>query len=272
VIRLEEQIFKLGRRSLAPAILTAIMLVIAGMAAVTGCGNDTTVDSTQETATKTDIANTTPGVTPGAYSFELPKKSAHYETNTPAHEAVLAGVPINVVIDFNFDLAPPSSISIMSNGKEYATGDTVIDESLLALRRPMAPDAPDGLYTVNYNACWPDGSCHDGHFQFAIDRSSTAGFTDMRSTAEVKVAMADISFSPRDVRISRSTRVTWQNNDDTVHYVNTDPHPAHTYYPPQNSRGLNKGETFSVVFDQPGIYPYHCSAHAGIMTGNILVD
>ena len=200
------------------------------------------------------------------------KKSAHYESNTPAHGSVLAGVPVNVVIDFNFDLAEGSSISIKAGDKEYGAGETVIDSNKLAMRRDMDVNAPDGLYTVNYIACWPDGSCHDGHFQFNIDRTKGDAYEDLRNKNEVTVKLSEISFKPRNIRISRGTKVNWVNEDEVIHYVNTDAHPSHTYYPEQNSRALKKGDTFSITFDKAGAYPYHCSAHARVMTGTIIVE
>lgn len=204
--------------------------------------------------------------------FSNPKKSAHYESNTPAHSETLAGVPINVVINVNFDLAPPSTISITSQGTEYGVGETKIDENKLAMRRNMDPKAPDGIYTVAYRACWPDTSCHDGRFQFKIDRSQAETYEDHRGQKEVTVDMATFLFSPRHIRISPGTTVTWTNSDPVDHFVNTDSHPAHTYYPAQNSRALSKGQTYSVTYDLPGIYPYHCSAHFHLMQGSILVE
>lgn len=200
------------------------------------------------------------------------KKSAHYESNTPAHASVLAGVPVNVVIDFNFDLGPGSSISIKTDDKEYGTGETVIDPNKLAMRRNTNPNAPDGFYTVNYKACWPDGSCHDGYFQFTIDRTKAGNYTDLRNKTEVTVKLSEVAFKPQNIRISRGTKVIWINEDNVDHYVNTDAHPSHTYYPPQNSKVLKKGDMFSLTFDKEGIYPYHCSAHAKIMTGSIIVE
>lgn len=205
-------------------------------------------------------------------NFQTPKKSAHYETNTPSHAQTLAGVPKNVVIDFNFDLAKPSEIKIEKDSKDYGQGETTIDTNKLTLRRQMDPTSPDGLYTVNYNACWPDGSCHSGNFQFAIDRKEAANYVDMTGQKEVTIDMKNISFVPQDIKISKNTKVTWKNSDNTIHYVNTDSHPAHTYYPSQNSKALENGNSYSVTFDSAGIYPYHCSAHADTMTGNILVQ
>lgn len=175
------------------------------------------------------------------HTFNNPKKSAHYETNTPAHGAVLAAPPINIVIDFNFDLAAPSAISVMGGGKEYAVGDVVIDRNKLAMRRSFDPTAPDGVYKVSYKACWPDQSCHDGHFEFAIDRSGAASYQDLTGKKEVTVRMSQIAFQPKDIKISRGTKITWVNDDEVEHYVNTDSHPAHTYYVPQNSSELKKG-------------------------------
>lgn len=204
--------------------------------------------------------------------FNKAKKSAHYETNTPAHGAVLAAPPVNVVIDFNFDLAAPSAISIKKDGKEYGQGNTIIDSNKLSMRRNFAADAPDGKYTVNYNACWPDQSCHDGNFEFTIDRTRASSYENMQGKSEVTIRMSEIMFTPKNIVISKGTKVTWINDEDAEHYVNTDSHPAHTYYPEQNSRSLAKGATYSVIFEKPGAYPYHCSAHAESMVGNIVVD
>lgn len=205
-------------------------------------------------------------------TFDNPKKSAHYESNTPAHGAVLAGVPINIVIDFNFDLAKPSEIKILNSDQNFGVGETIIDNNKLAMRRNMDPNAPDGLYTVRYNACWPDGSCHDGNFQFDIDRKLSGGFTNLTNQKEVEIKMSEIKFSPMDVKLSKGTKVNWVNNDSVEHFVNTDSHPSHTYYLKQNSKLLNKGDSYSLTFDTAGVYPYHCSAHADQMIGSILVE
>lgn len=204
--------------------------------------------------------------------FIEPKKSAHYESNTPQHGSVLAGVPINVVINFNFDLVKGSEIKITKDGIDYEVGETIIDKNKLAMRRKMDPNSPDGLYTSFYKACWADGSCHDGQFQFKIDRSSASDFSDVTGKKEVKINLQNTAFSPAKVKVSKGTRVTWENLDSIVHTVNTDSHPAHTYYLNQNSQDLKKGDIYSVTFDESGIYLYHCTPHAAFMHGQILVE
>ena len=205
-------------------------------------------------------------------SFGNEKKSAHYESNTPEHGAILAGVPPNVVVNFNFDLAAPSAIKIEKEGKDYGVGQTLIDESKLTMRRQIDPASPDGVYTVNYKACWPDKTCHDGSFQFAIDRTKSQSFEDFTGAKEVTVSLSEIQFKPQNIKIEKGTKVTWINEENVDHYVNTDSHPAHTYFPEQNSRALGKGDSYSVTFNTTGIYPYHCSAHPENMAGFILVE
>ena len=210
--------------------------------------------------------------TPIERDFSNPKKSAHYESNTPAHGSVLAGVPINIVIDFNFDLAKPSEIKILKDGTDYGVGETIIDDNKIAMRRVMKADASDGVYKVEYKACWPDGSCHDGHFEFVIKRSEGTSYEDLTDESLITIRMSEIRFKPMNIKIRAGTKVVWINDDEVEHYVNTETHPAHTYFRDQNSRVIKKGEDFETVFNKPGIYPYHCSAHASVMTGNILVE
>ncbi|MDP3973716.1 MAG: plastocyanin/azurin family copper-binding protein [Candidatus Daviesbacteria bacterium] len=247
-------------------------IIIAILSAILGgfflIGNKSTPSSSPEPTLPQESTRTLDTT----IRFNDPKKSAHYESNTPEHGSVLVGVPINVVINFNFDLAPPSSISIAMNGKEYGLDETIIDDNKLSMRRKMNPNSPDGVYTVNYNACWPDKTCHDGNFQFKIDRTQSSTYTDLTDKKEVTINLENINFEPKNIRISKGTKITWINQDEVDHYVNTESHPAHTYYPDQNSKALKNGDQFSLVFNQTGIYPYHCSAHANTMMASILVE
>lgn len=229
----------------------------------------------QATPTPSPTPTQTSSSTPESSSsteFSTPKKSAHYESNTPEHGATLAGVPINIAIDFNFDVAKGSDIKITAGSKEYGVEETVIDPNKLAMRRYMDPKSPDGLYTASYKACWADGSCHDGSFQFKIDRSTQKDFEDMTGKTEVTINLQNYAFTPSKIKVSKGTKVNWVNQDNDVHTVNTDTHPAHSYYLDQNSRDLKKGNSYFVTFDNPGIYLYHCTPHADTMHGQILVD
>src|SRR3989344_2666417 len=244
--------------------ILVITLIIAGAATVFFL---TKKNGTPNTSENTNSGR--PQEQSRAISFENPKKSAHYESNTTEHGTILPGMPINVVIDFNFDLAVPSSIKMVHDGKDYEAGETMIDENKLTMRRAMDPASPDGVYRVEYRACWPDRSCHDGYFQFAIDRKLADKAVDLRNRSSVEIDLAEIAFVPENFKVSRGTKIVWKNADSVEHYINTDSHPAHTYYPAQNSEVLNLGDTFELMFDAPGVYPYHCSAHAEVMKGTI---
>jgi methionine-rich copper-binding protein CopC len=126
---------------------------------------------------QTNTSDTTQTETPEAeaeeqtestLTFSDPKKSAHYVSNTPAHGSVLDEVPSEVVLNFNFDLSKDSTISITKDGKEYSSGAVSFAADKLSMRKAVVSGGGSGVYTVNYNACWPDGSCHNGRFQFGI--------------------------------------------------------------------------------------------------------
>ena len=114
---------------------------------------------------------------------------------------------------------------------------------------------------VNYKACWPDRSCHDGRFGFRVDGSVKPTYLDMTGRPEVAVSMRDTAFSPTKLVVSLGTKVTWTNNDAVLHFVNTDPHPVHNYLSTLNSTELEPGETYSYTFTEQGEWPYHCSLH-----------
>jgi methionine-rich copper-binding protein CopC len=106
-------------------------------------------------------------------SFGTPKKSPHWMNNTPSAGATLTSVPESISIDFDFDLGPGNNITIMLNDSDYGMGETTVTPDNRTMMRMMMPDAPDGIYNVTYKACWPDLTCHDGYFEFAINSTMT---------------------------------------------------------------------------------------------------
>ena len=93
-------------------------------------------------------------------------KSPHYVSSTPINNAVLSSVPDKVTITFNFDLVSGSKITVTINGKEVS-GTTTIAQDKLSMSTNLNA-AESGSYKVNYTACWPDGSCHEGSFGFLL--------------------------------------------------------------------------------------------------------
>lgn len=209
----------------------------------------------------------------GTYYFRpLPERTSAFVSSTPQAGSRLAASPINVVVDFDRDLGNGSYILVRGQGKNWVRGGTSIDSSGTTMRQEIAGVLPDGSYQVIYRACWRDGRCEKARYTFSLEGERTGSYADERGKSVVRVNMKNIAFKPLSLRISRGSTVAWYNDDEVDHYVNTDAHPSHTYYPTHNSRVIAPGQSYETSFSQPGIYPYHCSAHAANMTGSIIVE
>lgn len=67
-------------------------------------------------------------------------------------------------------------------------------------------------------------------------------------------------FVPLNSEILRGTTVTWQNQDNIGHTIQSI-NDKGIIIPMFNSPVLKTGETFSYKFDKPGVYHYYCSIH-----------
>lgn len=86
------------------------------------------------------------------------------------------------------------------------------------------------------------------------------------SKIDTKVYITKNGFSPNTVAIVKNTKIIWVNKDN-LHWPASDIHPIHTQYPSKEKgcigsaldscRGLNKGESYSFVFDQAGTWGIH---------------
>lgn len=127
---------------------------------------------TQVTTTQSPTPKATAGLeatttAPKAENFEN-IKTPHFVSSEPANNQVLSKGPSQVTINFNFNLTTGSKISVAANDNEVTTqqGTKIAADklSMTALINPVEP----AVYKVNYTACWPDGSCHDGSFGFTV--------------------------------------------------------------------------------------------------------
>jgi plastocyanin/methionine-rich copper-binding protein CopC len=232
--------------------LPALLVALAALVAV-ACGGESN-------APKSGSAMETPAG--GAAKLPDQLFAAHFVDSTPGHGQEFAQVPNRVLINFNFNLADNSSITVTKSGVPVAAGPaTVQGGRRLELTSGLAGVQGDGVYLVNYKACWPDRSCHDGQFAFRVDGSKKSAYLDKTGGGEVAVSMKDLAFSPARILISKGAKVTWTNDDAVPHFVNTDPHPDHNYLPALNSVELKPGQSYSYTFTEAGEWPYHCSLH-----------
>ncbi|HVV35031.1 MAG TPA: cupredoxin family copper-binding protein [Acidimicrobiales bacterium] len=66
--------------------------------------------------------------------------------------------------------------------------------------------------------------------------------------------IAHFTYTPTDIRIHAGDTVVWRNDDDTIHTV-TASRAEFT------SGSIGKGQSYSVKFNAPGVYPYFCEPH-----------
>ena len=107
---------------------------------------------------------------------------------------------------------------------------------------------------VIVGAFWPSapataggGGCHD---QTLVDEKAD------------QVKMADSCFYPTVARVEPGTEVTWFNGDHVVHMVSG----IGWGFPGE----VDLNDRTSFTFDEPGVFPYSCPIHPG-MVGAVVV-
>ncbi len=196
----------------------------------------------------------------------------HFVDASPRHGDAFALMPTHVVINFDFALSTASSITVSRNGAPIGNGPITLGPNNISMTSALPANAGDGSYTVDYRACWADGSCNDGRYAFQVQQRFLDQYVDMRGRSQVQIDMRDIKFQAEKVIVSKGTTIVWTNRDAVIHFMNTDPHPSHNFLPSLNSLELKQGDTHSFTFAEPGEWPYHCSAHYPSMVGRIVVE
>jgi plastocyanin len=241
--------------------LLAVLISIVGLTLACGEENGSRSVAVLE---RTADDQTSAGVATEKADIELPDMivAPHFIDAYPVHGDVLTQTPEEVVLNFNFTLQPDSAVEISRGGKAVQAGALDTSENRLSMRAPVVGSGDDGVYRVDYRACWPDGSCHDGAVAFVVDSSEIAEFVDLRGQSAVTIGMKEgLRFDIPRILISAGTTVTWVNDDSIEHFVNSDPHPSHNLLGELNSLDLAPGAEFTFTFEKPGAWGYHCSAH-----------
>ena len=207
-------------------------------------------------------------------------KAFHVTDTSPSHQEIFGSSPINIVINTDVEI-DQGKFSISGKSKKTPIEiSTSVNESKTTLRGLFSEELLPDTYRVNYELTYSNPSHNQqpeykkqGEFSFTIDSNKKAEYKDLTGQKEVTINMKDLKFDPQKIIISAGTKVTWVNSDSIEHFVNTDPHPSHTYYLDQNSLDIPAKGNYSVTFTQVGEYPYHCSAHYPEgMSGRIIVQ
>lgn len=84
-----------------------------------------------------------------------------------------------------------------------------------------------------------------------------------RAQPVVEVAIREYRYLPARIEIHAGTAVRWSNEDDVIH-------TATAHDGAWDSGGLERGESWTATFSEPGIYPYYCGPHP-YMRGVVIV-
>lgn len=123
-----------------------------------------TAENATLTPTPTEIMATP---TPEPVVFDVEElKTPHYVAVSVEHGALLEAPPAEISITFNFTLAPPTQLRVVKEGETIVTSNAISEDRLVLSAN--VPNQGSGIYIVYYDACWPDGSCHQGQFGFAV--------------------------------------------------------------------------------------------------------
>jgi len=83
-----------------------------------------------------------------------------------------------------------------------------------------------------------------------------------QTTANIEIS--EFAFVPANLSVKTGTTVTWTNKDQITHTVTSDTGTT------LSSPNLGFNQTFSMTFNTPGTYGYHCTPHP-FMTGTVTV-
>ena len=85
--------------------------------------------------------------------------------------------------------------------------------------------------------------------------------TEPVATTEVAMAKS-YRFDPKTIEVEAGQSVTWTNEDNFTHTVQVDGQADHK---------VERGESVSITFDEPGTYHYVCTLHSQDMDGEVIV-
>jgi plastocyanin len=97
--------------------------------------------------------------------------------------------------------------------------------------------------------------------------------TSPAQALNTRVSIADFQWSNNELQVDLGETVTWDwIGPDTMHSVTGEPSNATQWNSdPGNVRPHPLGDTFSVTFDQPGVYSFVCKLHASV-NGTVVVS
>lgn len=104
---------------------------------------------------------------------------------------------------------------------------------------------------------WWGGGNMGGMGMMQQGRSGADQTPVVSDAQQVTVEMRDFEFSPAKLTVDAGTELTWVNRGSV-------PHNAIAGDGAFDSGTMSGGDSWSVVLDEPGAYPYVCTFHPGM--------
>ena len=109
-----------------------------------------------------------------------------------------------------------------------------------------------------YNGTTPTQSATPDTTQSTTTSTTTTTSSSGTQSSPVQTAsnisIKNFSFTPSSPSLKAGTLVTWTNNDTALHTITSDDGLF-------SSQNLTTGQSYSYLFNTPGVYNYHCSIH-----------
>lgn len=136
---------------------------------------------------------------------------------------------------------------------------------------------PEAIAALSGNDVWAVGNYSSANVRrsFTLHYTSSPGNcatstptatpTSVCSPVQERyVLMVNFTYSPQTVTVTLGTRIRWLNEGPSTHTTTSDTGVW-------DSGVMNPGQTYGVLFNSPGTYPYHCTLHPETMTGTVNV-
>lgn len=89
-------------------------------------------------------------------------------------------------------------------------------------------------------------------------RSSESAPPTVQVTSENSVKYTDSGFSPKELKISVGSTVTFINDSRSALWVASNPHPIHTdYFGFDSRKSIDTGDTYQFTFNKTGTFGFH---------------
>ncbi len=127
------------------------------------------------------------------------------------------------------------------------------------------------IFAVVLVACAPQastggsGSSNTGSSTSVSSNPVADVSVDLTSSKNVDINIKGFAFDPSSITIKVGTEVKWTNMDNAPHTVTSDSGQE------LGSPMLSNGNTYTHVFNQTGVFSYHCGNHPNMVATIIVV-